>query len=176
MKKMLALLLSLALCLLAVGAVAETATEAPATDSAIEVNPVENGTVVPFADHNFQITLPSDWNVLEVSDDQATAGIIYSCANPEGTRTVSIAYTELAAATDLNAAATELANTYENVQMLTINSIPFVSYSIKENDVNGIATLNAAGTGLYQFLFYPASDEDYGSLALQIAASIDTIQ
>ena len=176
MKKALALLLSMMVCFLAVGAMAETATEAPATDNAVEVSPVENGTVVPFTDHNFQITLPSDWNVLEITDEQATAGIIYSCANPEGTRTFSVAYSELAAATDIDAVATDLANTYESVQMLTINAIPFVSYQITANDVTGIATLNAAGTGFYQFLFYPASDADYGTLALQIAASINTIQ
>lgn len=178
MKKTLALILLVALCLTTVyAATAEAAPAATAsTDNAIEVGTVENGTVVPFPDHNFQITLPSDWNVLEVSADQAQAGIIYSCANPEGTRTFSIAYSAVATATTMDAVATELAGAYENVQMLTINSIPFVSYDIAANDVTGIATLSSDGLGLYQFVFYPASDAEYGPLALQIAASINTIQ
>jgi hypothetical protein len=177
MKKTLALLLAMLLCLLTVGAMAEAAaTEAPADTQAIEVPAVENGTVVPFPDHNFQITLPSDWNVLEVSEDQTAAGVIFSCANPEGTRTFTIAFTTLDTATDLTSVATELASAYENVQTLTINQIPFVSYDISASDVTGIATLDASGLGLYQFVFYPASDADYGTLALQIAASINTIQ
>jgi hypothetical protein len=177
MKKILSVLLILS-CLFAFGALAETtpATDAVTEESAIEVETVANGTVVPFADHNFQVTLPSDWNVLEISEEEAAAGIIYSCANPEGTRTFTIAYTELDAATDIDAIAAELAASYENVEKFTINDIPFVSYDITESDVTGLMTLGASGVGLYQFVFYPASDSDYGTLALQIAASITTIE
>ena len=177
MKKIVALMMILAICLLSIGVYAETAApDATAEGEAIEVGTVENGTVVPFTDHNFQITLPSDWNVLEVSEEQASTGIIYSCANPEGTRSFTVAYTELTEATDISSVAAELASAYENVQTLTINGIPFVSYDISANDVTGIVTLGASGLGLYQFVFYPASDEDYGPLALQIAASITTIE
>ena len=171
MKKSLSLLLAMMMVFMVTGALAQTATEAP-----IEVAPVENGTVVPFPDYNFQITLPSDWNVLEVSEEQAATGIIYSCANPEGTRSVSIAYTEFETATDYDTVVAELAAAYEDVQTLTINEIPFVSYQIAESDVAGIVTLGTSGIGMYQFVFYPASDADYGSLAMQIAASIDSIQ
>lgn len=170
MKKTLTLLLALMMVFAISSAMAEAA-----TDSAIEVPYVENGTAVPFTDHNFQITLPSDWLVLEVTEEQAATGIIYSCANPEGTRTFTIAFTQFDAATELDAVAAELAAVYPDVQTLTINEIPFVTYSIAENDITGLATLDAAGTGMYQFVFYPASDAEYGPLALQIAASITTI-
>ncbi len=172
MKKILTLLLATLMLFLATGALAEAA----ATSAPIEVPPVDNGTVVPFADHNFQITLPSDWNVLTVTEEQAAVGIIYSCANPEGTRTFSIAFTDFGTATDMDTVAASLAAAYQNVQTVTINSIPFVSYEIPANDVAGIATLNAAGSGMYQFVFYPASDAEYGKLAAQIAASITTIE
>ena len=172
MKRLFALLLALVLVFPVFSAVAETAT---GTD-AIEVPAVENGTVVPFTDHNFQITLPSDWNVLEVTDEQAATGILFSCANPENTRSFTVAYTELDAATDIQSVADALATTYENVQLLTINDIPVVSYVMSENDVMSIATLNASGIGMYQFVFYPASDAEYVTLAEQIAASINTIE
>ena len=172
MKRLLALSLALLLCMASAAALAEAA---PATDP-IEVPSVENGTVVPFPDHNFQITLPSDWLVLEITTEQEQRGIIYSCVNPEGTRSFSIAFTVLDAATDLDAVASELAASYDGVQTITINDIPFVQYTVTENDVTGIATLNNAGDGFYQFLFYPTSDSDYSYLALQIAASINTIQ
>ena len=178
MKKILSLVLALMMCAFAVSAMAETAaaTDSTADSSVIEISPVENGTVVPFTDHNFQITLPSDWVVLETTTEQTDAGIIFSCANPDGTRTFSIAYAQLDAAIDTEALATELAASYENVQMVTINDIPVVTYTVSANDVNGIATLNTDGTGLYQFVFYPASDAEYTDLSMQIAASINTIQ
>lgn len=173
MKKLLALLLSVMLCLIAVSALAE---DANTPEETVEVPLVENGTEVPFADYNFQLTLPSDWNVLELTDEQISTGVIYSCANPEGTRSFTVSYSELEEAYDINTLADELASAYENVQVLTINEIPCVSYTISDNDVAGIVTLGASGVGLYQFVFYPASDADYSYLAMQIAASIQSIQ
>ena len=171
MKKMSAMVLAIMMMLALVnGAMAETAADA------LEVPTVENGTEVPFTDYNFQITLPSDWISLDVSADQAATGIIFSCANPESTRSFTVAYTELEQATDMDSVASELAATYTNVKELTMNDVPYVSYEIAESDVIGLVTLGASGVGLYQFVFYPASDADYGELALQIAASITSIE
>ncbi len=171
MKKTLGLFLAIMMMLVLVnGAIAET------NPDVLEVAAVENGTVVPFTDYNFQITLPSDWISLEVSDEQAATGIIFSCANPDSTRSFTVAYSELEQATDIDAVASELAATYQNVKEFTINDVPFVSYEIADNDVAGLVTLGASGVGLYQFVFYPASDADYSELALQIAASITSIE
>jgi hypothetical protein len=170
MKKTLALFLAIMMLVVVTGAIAES------TSDVVTVATVENGTVVPFTDYNFQVTLPSDWNVLEVSEEQSATGIIYSCSNPESTRSFTIAYNQFDQATDIDAVAAELAVEYQNVQQLTINDIPFVTYDITENDVTGLVTLGASGTGMYQFVFYPASDAEYGPLALQIAASITSIQ
>jgi len=172
MKKILPLLLAVMMLFLSANAFAEAA----AAENAIEVPAVENGTVVPFTDYNFQITLPSDWNVLEVTEEQAAAGIIFSCANPESTRSFTVAYTEFEEATDIDAVAAALAESYTNVQKMTINGIPYITYEIAENDVTGIVTLGGTGIGMYQFVFYPTSDAEYGPLALQIAASITSIQ
>ena len=172
MRKIFALMLAALMLLGTTEALAEQAT----TENAVEVAPVENGVAVPFEDYNFQIMLPGDWNMLEVSDEDAQTGVIYKCANPESTRALTIAYTELDEATDMAGVEAELAAVYENVQALTINDISFVSYDIAEQDVTGIVTLGGSGVGLYQFVFYPASDADYGPLALQIAASITSIE
>ena len=56
MKKVLTLFLTVMMIILSSSAFAEVT----ATENAIEVPVVENGTVVPFTDYNFQITLPSD--------------------------------------------------------------------------------------------------------------------
>lgn len=171
MKKILALLLAMVMCFCVVSAMAE---EAPA--EAVEIPVVEGGTWVPFTDYGFQICLPSDWNVMEITEEQTASGIIFSCANPEATRSFTVAYSEFEAATDIQTIAEGLATTYPEVQLMTINGMDFVTYSVTENDVVGIATLGGSGIGMYQFVFYPASDTDYGTLALQIAASITAIE
>ena len=169
MKKALALLLATLLCLCSVAALAEDAVEVPV---------VEDGTWVPFADYNVQICLPSDWNVLEITEEQTASGIIFSTANPEMTRSFTLAYNELEAASDIATIGEQLAanEAMSDVQILNINGMDYVTYTIAENDVVGLVTLGGSGIGLYQFVFYPASDADYASLALQIAASISTIE
>lgn len=169
MKKTLALILAAMLCLCAIPAMAEA-------NDTLTIDLVENGAWVPFTDYNMQICLPSDWNVLQLTEEQTASGVIFSCANPESTRSFTLAYTEFEEATDLDTVAAQLAEAYTDVQMLTINDIPFVTYTVAENDVTGLATLGGSGIGMYQFVFYPASDADYGTLAVQIAASISAIE
>ncbi len=62
------------------------------------------------------------------------------------------------------------------MQFININGIDFVTYDVTANDVTGIATLGDSGYGLYQFVFYPASDAEYGPIAVAIAASISAIE
>lgn len=166
-KRTLAMLLALALCVCAASAVAEETVEIPV---------IEDGTWVAFEDYGFEICLPSDWNVMEVTEDQAAVGVHFSCINPEQTRSFTLAYNDLDEATDAQALAAQLATVYSEVQLVNINGLDFVSYTIPEQDVTGILTLGGEGTGLHQFVFTPASDADYGPLAVQIAASISPLE
>ncbi len=165
MKKLLTVILSVLLVLCSVTAMAE--------ENVITVDLVENGTWVAFDDYGFNVCLPSDWNVLEISEEAAEVGIIFSCQAPDSARSFTIAYNDLEAASDIETIAAGLAATYENVQVISINGIPYAAYEIAANDVTGIVALSQDGTALYQFVFYPASDSEFAPLALQIAASIN---
>lgn len=168
MKKLISLLLTVVLCL--------SACSFAFAEDVVEVDLCENGAWVPFTDYGFQVYLPSDWLVLETTDEQTASGVIAVFASPDGARTFNVAYTEFDEATDLDAVSEELAANYDNVALLTINNTDYVTYDIPENDVTGLCTLGGSGIGFYQFVFYPASDEEYGQLAVQIAASLSTIE
>ncbi|MDD3411397.1 MAG: hypothetical protein PHY12_11385 [Eubacteriales bacterium] len=169
MKKFLAILMTLAMVFGVCSAVAE---EIPA----LTADPVENGAVVPFEDYNFQITVPSDWLVLEVSDEQAEAGIIYGFASADQARTLFLSYSEFEEATDIDAVAADIATQYTNVARLTINGIDFVTYDVEASNSSCLGMLGGSGIGFYQFFFTPATDEEYGPLARSIAASISAIE
>ncbi|MDD3335075.1 MAG: hypothetical protein PHI98_06090 [Eubacteriales bacterium] len=168
MKKVLAIVLATMMLLCSAVAMAE--------EAAIEVGAVENGVAVPFTDYGFEITLPADWNVMEVTQEQADAGIIAAFTNPEMTRSLSVAYNEMEEAATIEDVAAEMAAAYTEVQVITINDMSFVTYTIADKDVTGLVTLGGSGIGLYQFVFNPASDADYGPLAMQIASSIAAIE
>ena len=59
----------------------------------------------------------------------------------------------------------------DNVKEFLINDIPFIFYSIPENDVKVLSTVTNAGYAM-EFSFFPASDEDFISYMDFIGASI----
>jgi hypothetical protein len=61
------------------------------------------------------------------------------------------------------------------VQVLTINEIPCVSYTISDNDVAALLHL-AHQVLAFTIRVLSSSDADYSYLAMQIAASIQSIQ
>lgn len=167
MKKFLALLLAAMMCLCAIPAMAETA----------EIPAVENGAWVPFTDYNMQICLPSDWQVLELTEEQSAAGIIFSCKAPDSDRAFQLSYNELEAAIDVDGVLAQLSTVYPSATKLSLNNLDFVTYVIEEQKVAGLALLGGSGIGLYTFNFYPSDDADFmNTLAVQIAGSISAIE
>lgn len=164
MKKLLSAVLA---ALLIFGCVAALAESAAPADAAFE------GSWVQFED-GFEIYLPSDWLVMDPTDAMNEAGIFYSVTSPDSTRNMSVAWadaTGIATAADLK---TQLATVYPTADILTINSVDFVTYEDTANDSTGIVALDANG-GIFIFNFTPASDEAYAPIAVTIASSIRTI-
>mgnify|MGYP000847473576 CR=1 FL=1 len=161
MKKLMSLLLVLALSFGCVAAMAET--EAPA-------NAAFEGTWVQFED-GFEVYLPSDWLVLEVTQDMIDSGIFYAVSSPDGARSMQVAWAESVDAATAEDVKVQLEGSYEGVEILNFNGVDFVSYSDSVNDCTGIAALDPNG-GMFMFNFFPASDEAFGPVAVTIATSI----
>lgn len=161
MKKVLSYILVAMLAFSCTVALAES--DAP-TNAAFE------GSWVQFED-GFEIYLPSDWLVVDPTDEMLQSGVFYAVTSPDGARSLQVAWSEEAGAEDANAVKAQLEAAYTDVQILNINGIDFVTYEDVQNDSTGIVALGANGD-LFVFNFYPASDETFGPIALTIATSI----
>lgn len=166
MKKTLAIILALVLALSCASVIVET----------VEM-PFE-GSYIAFEDYGFAICMPNDWNVIEVSEEAAAAGIFYIFASPDGARTVQLTYSDLDGTvienSDMLVAA--LSASYENVNPVQLNNINFAAFTLPEQDMNALYSTCGQGTGLIGFYFTPASDADFGPIAEAIAGSITPYQ
>ncbi len=147
-----------------------TASAAFAEAAAAPENAAFEGTWVQFED-GFEIYLPSDWIVSDVTDELKAAGIFYAVASPDGAHSMQVAWSEDAGAATAEEIKTQLEAVYSGVELLNINGIDFVSYDNTENDCTGIIALGQNGD-MFLFNFYPASDESFAPTALTIATSI----
>ena len=161
MKKLLSIALIALLVLTATAAFAETA--APA-------NAAFEGTWVQFED-GFEIYLPSDWIVSDVTEDMLNAGIFYAVASPDGAHSMQVAWSEDAGATTAEEIKAQMETEYTGVEILNINGIEFVSYENTADDCTGIIALGQNGD-MFLFNFYPNSDEAFAPIAVTIATSI----
>ena len=161
MKKLVTLILIAMLALTSTAALAES--DAPA-------NAAFEGTWVQFED-GFEVYLPSDWLVVDVTDEMIQSGVFYAVASPDGARNMQVGWTEDAGAEDADTVKAGLESSYTDVEVLNINGIDFVTYTDAQNDSTGIVALGVNGD-MFVFNFYPASDEEFAPIAVTIATSI----
>ena len=147
-----------------------SATAAFAENAAAPENAAFEGTWVQFED-GFEIYLPSDWIVSDVTDEMKSAGIFYAVASPDGAHSMQVAWSEDAGAATAEEVKTQMEAVYTGVEILNINGIDFVTYDNATDDCTGIIALGQNGD-MFLFNFYPASDETFAPIALTIAASI----
>ncbi len=94
----------------------------------------------------FDVYLPADWTISEITDEIAQQGIAFVAGEDEenGGANMVISYTEIPAEAgdyDLEQLGTELAGTYEEVLFADLNGIPAVVFSSDENEIAGYAFL-----------------------------------
>ena len=170
MKKMLAMLLAVLTLCFGAAAMAES----------VEVTDIEgsfDGVWVQFEDAGFQIYVPSEWIDVDVPDDAAESGFFFIAQSEDGTKQMSIMYSDLDGAAytheDMKA---ELEASYPGATDVTINDIQAVACYDSENDIYALAALDSEGTGMFVFYFQPASDDEMTQIADVIVASLSTIE
>ncbi|MDO5423604.1 MAG: hypothetical protein Q4F41_07760 [Eubacteriales bacterium] len=125
------------------------------------------GTWVPFQD-GFQLYLPSDWNVYEVTEEQAQQGVLYlagDSSKAEYAPAISVVWAYSDGAETLeDLAAVIRQGGYQVDDLVTINGIGCVAYRLEEEDCGAI-------------LFFHPSDKQYVFCVTgtQYAENADTI-
>ena len=107
----------------------------------------------------FDLYVPSNWNVLEISDDDAADGLIFQAQDPDSEEGVNMVVTATDVGTDydLYSMADELATEYKDVEKVCINGLYGVTF---ETDTTyGLAFLEDAEGVMYNVQIGPKSDD-----------------
>ena len=107
----------------------------------------------------FDLYVPSNWNVLEISDDDAADGLIFQAQDPDSEEGVNMVVTSTDVGTDydLYSMADELATEYKDVEKVCINGLYGVTF---ETDTTyGLAFLEDAEGVMYNVQIGPKSDD-----------------
>ena len=90
----------------------------------------------------FDLYVPSNWDVLEISDEDAADGVMFQAQDPDSEEGVNMVVTATDVGTeyDLHSMADELATEYEDVEKVCINGLYAVSFETEST--YGIAFLD----------------------------------
>ncbi len=163
MKRTLVVLLALMMLCVSALAMAEAAAE-------VTVEVTFEGEWVEFEEYGLKICLPTDWVEYEVEEE------LYMAGTEDDTQLLVMNELELDEAT-IEALLAGLTDTegLTDVAIVIINGVSYVTYVIEDDDVFGVVTITEAGAVL-DFMFAPNSDSDFVDLAMQIVASITTME
>ncbi len=159
MKKLLSVLLVLALCCCALLTFATADT----------INITFDGVWYNFSFYGFSLYLPSYWYEYESSE------VAYVFGNQRGTQTmiVDVLGSDYYSMNNLYQSMSSNRN-FQGVEYLTFNGIDFVTYDMPNEDAYGLVTLSEDRSLVYYFEFSPYNDDELTNLAVQIMASIST--
>lgn len=169
MKKIVALFM--ALCLLTGFALAEAVeinwedVEASVAEAGID------GDFAAIADLGIKMFVPSVFQEVELSEEEIGAGYIFLMSTEDNSANVAAYYVSADGMTleDLGAALSE--SGAQDVELVTINSIPVITYEQPASDSMNVCMLTDADN-FVMFIFEPASDEGFQSVAAIMTASI----
>ena len=179
-KKMLTLFLAGVMTAgLSVFTFAEAETETP-SDEVLEVTmemmdpDLYEGTWVPF-EAGFDLYLPTDWNVLEVSEENAENGIIFmvspqeTAEDAEAVLSVQMNDATGAELADIAAGYKEIG--FTGIGFANVNGIDCVLYDDEPDDLQGVSFLGESGM-MYTMIMGPAESEEYGPIWNNILFSL----
>lgn len=127
-------------------------------------------------EEGFRRYLADEWLELELTDEQAETGAIYSAASGDGARGFQLSWSERETETTIDDLQAELVAYYADAEIIAAGIAMLVRYTDTENDMNVYVMLDQADTGVYMFCFSPASDGELAATAAWIAASISPVR
>lgn len=148
MKKMLAVILTLALCMVSVASLAE-ATAAP----------MPAGEMIAIEEYELQAFLPEGWTQAELTQEQKDGGMVFQFVNADQTASIAMSYalleSEMTNEAYLEALKAEA--TIKDASIQDLEGYPVVAYETT-NGVGGFAAIS--GTTLLNFTFSPLDNAD----------------
>lgn len=163
MKKILAILMTVLTLLGAACAVAEE----DATSF--------EGVVTSFEDYGFQMTVPAEWEVLELAEEDMEEGIFFMAQRADEQSGVFMQFADLGVAMTLDQLETIWLEIGTAASQTEFNGVPMIFVEAAEDDFIGVVFLDASGSGMITIFFSPANDEEFSVLVEEILNTIQVI-
>jgi hypothetical protein len=152
----------------------ETATESSAADIVLNYKDMDpnayEGTWVSTG-LGFDLYLPSDWDVLEVSDENAKQGIVYQAADSAKGWNIAVSYHEGMQVTADDIYKQLKDSGYKSLYKVDLNGISAVGFDLDDQKVSGVAFADVDG-GMYTVQLGPNDDKDFKPIMNNIFMSI----
>lgn len=181
-KRLFALVLAGAMVLGSTGCVSAEETEmvSEAAEKVTELTmdmlkePAYEGTWLSF-EGGFDLYLPSDWDVLEISEEAAEEGLVFQAVAPdESGLNVVVMATEIGTDFTLEMVKAEFDETgFTDIAYKIINGIETVTFETE--NTSGAAFLDEEGI-LYNIQVGPSTDEAYEAVAANIFISLSVTE
>lgn len=167
MKKILAMVL--AMLLLTVPTLADVD---PYAWNEIEYEPSFEGAEVNLEALSMNITLPVDWLIMEVPEEQLASGMLYHFATEDGLFAMTITYTENEEApmTYESLLDEAVAAEYE-ATLVSINSIPYMFAALDANTIMAMVLLDETTVVTFAFNYTGEDSEVAGDYAMGVLGS-----
>lgn len=116
----------------------------------------------------FDLYLPADWVLTDISEEEAAAGLVFRAGEEGGGANVCLTCTaipeEVADTLDYDMLKAELDANVSESFFLDLNGIPAIGYDSEESKTSGFSILPGDGT-LISGVVAPPSDEEYEDFA-----------
>ena len=144
-------------------------------EETFSVEDVYEGVWVAFVDDNFEMYVPSDWLVMEITEELREYGMYYAAVSPDGACSASVSWYALDAVADTAALEAEIAAEHPDAAIIDVGYAETVCYADLQEDALCFAMADQADPGMYVFSFTPAADENMQLLASVMMTSIRPI-
>jgi hypothetical protein len=173
MKKSIALLLVLIMCVFSASALGQAAeptiltVEAKYAGAELTIEPAAVGLLVP-----------ADWVAAEVTGEQAAQGLVFNCTSPDGAVTLQVQCAQTEGQTlDTTYAALSATEGVSDVTLSTINGISYIAYTLAATNSACLIT-EVKPSMLLSFVFTAAdmaAIQALDTLPIQIAGSVHAL-
>jgi len=123
----------------------------------------------------FAFYMPNDWVILPMLEEQIEKGLLFVAATADNAWTFNIVWQPVAEGTVFADQADLMSTVYQNVELVTINGLNFISYDHPEKDLTGLMMEDPAAWGVYGIGFFPASNEDFAPIMNTIGSSLSVV-
>lgn len=124
----------------------------------------------------FELCLPSDWQGVEVTEEEAAAGVVYTAASADQTQIMQVAWAALPAAMSIDDMHAALSQTFPAIERMESDGFDMLLTFDVANDTLVFMMMDPVKQGYYGFFFLPGADDELLNKASLVMSSLRAVR